>query len=142
MISPDDFSERSRRIAAAAAQQKALAPGRRTSHDSEMEARLAAVETGVEHIKVVLGRLEPMIVRMDERSRDMVTRGEFAEMTAAVDKRATSAETRALAIDLADVKGRIALLPSAWSVFGFNVGLVALVATIFGGAIAILRFAG
>lgn len=36
-------------------------------HDSGMEARVARLEEDMKEVKQVLGRLEPMLIRMDER---------------------------------------------------------------------------
>ena len=75
-----------------------------------MEARIAALESSVNDIKAVLQRLEPMITRMDERLKTLPSAESFGEL-----------------------KGRVASLPTWWTLLAFAViaaGLPALIAKI------------
>lgn len=102
-----------------------IAGGGGPPYDPGMEARMSAVEVDVREIKSILQRLEPLLTRVDERTRKI------------------EADTLPkLGIDLAELKGRVSQLPTAMAIFGYMSGLIALTLTLFGAAYGVLKFAG
>ena len=51
-------------------------PGR----DTELQMRVAALEADVKDVKAVLYRLEPLVVRIDERTHTLVGKGELGSL--------------------------------------------------------------
>ena len=78
-----------------------IAPLPRRPHDDGMEARMSALEADTREIKAILGRLEPLLSRMDERMRK-------------------------LELDVAELKGRVSQLPTNVHLIGLVVGVLAL----------------
>lgn len=69
----------------AAAQQRVatLESGNGGGHDGGMDdvlRRVGALENDMRDVKAVLGRLEPMIARIDERTKDMPSAKDFGEL--------------------------------------------------------------
>jgi hypothetical protein len=52
---------------------------------------------------------------------------------------ALEADMKSLIKDVAEIKGRVLNMPTTWQLFGLNVALVALVATIYAGAAVVWR---
>jgi len=71
-------------------------------HDSDMEARVARLEEDMKEVKGILGRLEPMIIRIDERSRTAVTQADLAAVRAEI--------LAANKADITDLKGELAVV--------------------------------
>lgn len=94
-------------------------------NDPGMEARMTAVEVDVREIKGILQRLEPLLGRLDERTRKI------------------EADTLPkLGTDLAELKGRVSQLPTALAIFGYMGSLVALVLGIIGAVLGISKYLG
>ncbi|MTJ81758.1 MAG: hypothetical protein F8N37_12170 [Telmatospirillum sp.] len=82
----------------------AVANGGGGGHDGGMDdvlRRVSAVEGDMKEVKAVLGRMEPLLIRMDERLRDMPTAKEFGEL-----------------------KGRVAQLPTTIQLIGFVIAVL------------------
>ena len=73
-----------------------------------MEPRIAALEAGFQDMRVVLARLEPVLTRVDERTRKI------------------EADVVALKVDLAELKGRVSQLPTTIQMIGFVLAVLAL----------------
>lgn len=84
-----------------------------------MEGRLTALEADTRDIKSTLGRLEPVLARVDERVRKVDADG------IKTDERLRKIET-----DLAELKGRVSQLPSTVQLIGFVLAVL-----LFSGAI-------
>ena len=80
-----------------------------------MEARLIALEGDVREIKIILGRLEPLLGRMDDR-------------------------LRGVELGVAELKGRVSELPTTMLVFTHMLGLLGGVVAIMGLTLAVGRF--
>jgi hypothetical protein len=94
-----------------------IAGGGGGPHDPGMETRLTAVETDVRDIKSALQRIESLLGKVDDRLRNL-----------------ESESLPAMAIDLAELKGRIQNLPSTWSMIATVIGgQIALAGMLFGG---------
>ena len=86
---------------------------------------MTAVEVDVREIKGILQRLEPLLGRLDERTRKI------------------EADTLPkLGTDLAELKGRVSQLPTALAIFGYMGSLVALVLGIIGAVLGISKYLG
>ena len=66
-----------------------------------METRIATLETGFLDLRAILARLEPVLARVDER-------------------------TRKIEVDLAELKGRVSQLPTTLQMIGFVLAVLAL----------------
>ena len=95
-------------------------------HDPDMETRLRRLEDSIP-------RIEALMTRMDDRLRVMETdigemKGQTAPLLTLGDK------VDKLAIDVAEVKGRVTHLPSTWAMIttmlGGQIALAGLLATI------------
>ncbi len=53
-------------------------PGDGWPHEPGMEARVAALEAGMKDVRVVLARMEPLLIRIDERTNHLATKAELA----------------------------------------------------------------
>jgi hypothetical protein len=85
--------------------------------------RMDVVEKSSSDIKAALGRLEPMLGRMDDRARKLE-----------VDT------LPKLATDLGELKGRVSQLPTTIAIFTYMGGLVALTIVLFGAAFGVLKY--
>jgi len=94
-------------------------------HNPDMEARMTAVEVDVREIRGILQRLEPLLGRLDERTRKI------------------EADTLPkLGTDLAELKGRVSQLPTALAIFAYMGSLVALVLGITGAVLGVSKYLG
>lgn len=84
-----------------------------------LDQRVAALESDMREVKATLGRIEALIRGLDDRLRGLDDR------------------VRRVEIEMAEVKGRISQLPTAWMMLTGGVGLML---AIFGGSLALLRF--
>ena len=66
-----------------------------------METRIATLEAGFQDVRAVLARLEPVLVRVDDR-------------------------TWKIEVDLAELKGRVSQLPTTLQMIGFVPAVLAL----------------
>lgn len=90
-----------------------------------MEARMLAVELDVQEVKGILQRLEPLLGRLDERTRKI------------------EADTLPrVGMDLAELKGRMSQLPTSLTIFAYMGGLLTLAMGLFGAALAALKYMG
>jgi len=85
--------------------------------------RMDVVEQSSSDIKATLGRLEPLLGRIDDRARKME-----------VDT------LPKLATDMAELKGRVSQLPTTIAIFTYVGGLVALTIVLFGAAFGVLKY--
>jgi len=87
------------------------------------EARLNIAEADVREVKGIMQRLEPILTRLDDRTRkiDSDTLPKFGT-------------------DLAELKGRVSQLPTALTIFAYMGSLVALTVVLFGAAYGVLKF--
>ena len=100
-------------------------------YDPDMGARVSAIETslrelvsGFARLEAASTRVEETVMRLDDRNRKM-----------------ESDTLPKLAIDLAEVKGRISQLPTSTAIFAYMGGLVTLSLAVGGVAFVILRAA-
>ena len=65
-----------------------VAPGGSEPHDPRMEMRVSRLEGDMRDVKAILGRLEPMLIRMDARLEatlpHLATKAEVADVKAAL----------------------------------------------------------
>jgi hypothetical protein len=87
-----------------------LMPGGGDGPPGDVDHRVGRLERDVGDIKATLGRMEPLLIRIDERIKDMPTANQFGEL-----------------------KGRVSQLPTVWQ-------LCALILSIFGLAFVLLRY--
>lgn len=116
-----------------------LAGGGGPPHNPGMEARVTALEANFGDVRAILARLEPMLGRVDDRTRKIET-----DVTS-MDGRLRKIETDTLpklGSDLARLDGRVSQLPTALTVFAYMGGLVTLSMALFGAAIAALKYLG
>ncbi len=117
--------------------QKARSGGGRGSGSDDggmLEQRVARLETDMREVKSILVRMEPVLRSIDERVQRLDKRMDGVERrTDGFDER-----LRKLEVDVAETKGRVAQLPTAWTYMTTGLGLI--VAT-FGFIFAMLRFA-
>jgi len=86
---------------------------------------MTAVEVDVREIRGILQRLEPLLGRLDERTRKI------------------EADTLPkLGTDLAELKGRGSQLPTALAIFAYMGSLVALVLGITGAVLGVSKYLG
>jgi hypothetical protein len=95
---------------------KVLENGGGGPHDPTMESRVARLEEDVRAIKGVLERFEPLLARIDERTK-------------------VSATTA----DVSELKGRLSNMPTIWGLVSVNAFTVL---GVMGGAIALLKAVG
>jgi hypothetical protein len=98
-------------------------------HDGGMDdvlRRVAALEGDVKDIKATLGRFEPMLVRIDERVKDMPSAKEFGEVKGRVMQLPTGES-------FGELKGKLAQVPNWWQLFLF-------IFTAVGGAVFLAKF--
>jgi hypothetical protein len=94
--------------------QDARVAGRGGSGGGDMlETRVASLEADMREVKSILGRMEPLLRGIDDRLRK-------------------------IEVDGAEMKGRVAQLPTAWTFLTAGIGLVL---GTFGFIFAVLRFA-
>jgi hypothetical protein len=98
-----------------------LAGDGRGPHDPTMEARVAKLEQDMSEVKATLGRMEPLLIRMDERMNHLATR---AELFASVGDLKTALESK---------PGRAAMWTMSIALFGLTVAALA-------GGVAIIPF--
>ena len=101
------------------------------SHSLGVEARVGRLEQDVGDIKATLGRLEPMIVRIDAQLPYLATKAEFAQLRTEMAHLATKEEVANVRADLAEKPSRAYL----W-------GILAVLLAAYGcglAAIAVLR---
>jgi hypothetical protein len=94
--SPDALSEFRQKFPPAA-----VAKAIQKAHDSEMD-----------EIRTMLGRLEPMITRIDERMKDMPTGKDFGELKAKVAALPTAEK-------FGELIGKVGQIPNWWQLFLF-----------------------
>lgn len=74
--------------------------------------RVEGLERSMAEVIATLGRLEPMIVRIDERTRDMPSAKEFGEVKGRVMQLPTSES-------FGELKGKLSQVPNWWQLFLF-----------------------
>ncbi|MEO0034257.1 MAG: hypothetical protein RLZZ501_280 [Pseudomonadota bacterium] len=74
--------------------------------------RITALESDMKEAKAILGRLEPVIVRIDERTKDMPSAKEFGEVKGRVMQLPTGEA-------FGELKGKLAQVPNWWQMFIF-----------------------
>ena len=94
-------------------------------HTPDMEARVAALEIDVKEVKATLGRLEPMLVRMDERTKDMLARADFIRLDEKIGKIDIKLDERLKNLPTAEgfgrLEGKVSSLPTWWTLIVFSV---------------------
>ena len=116
-----------------------LAGGGEPPHDPGMEARVSALEANFGDVKAVLARIEPMLSRVDDRTRRMETD------LASVDGRLRKIETDTLpkiGSDLGRLDGRVSQLPTALTIFVYMGGLLTLAIAVIGITLAASKYMG
>lgn len=86
-----------------------------SGHDGGMDdvlPRVTALEGDMKEVKAILSRLEPVIVRIDERTKDMPSAKEFGEVKGRVMLLPTGES-------FGELKGKIAQVPNWWQLFIF-----------------------
>ena len=86
------------------------------AHHPLMEQRVAALEADMKEVKSILSRLEPVIARMDERIAKQ------GEQMIRIDERTKDMPT---AKEFGELKGRVAQLPTLWTILTMMAGTFA-----------------
>jgi chromosome segregation ATPase len=98
-----------------------------------LEPRVAALEADMREVKSILFRMEPLLRGIDERVQRLDGRMDRSERRDdALDERLRKVE-----IDVAETKGRVSQLPTAWTYM--TTGFGPIIAT-FGFVFAVLKF--
>jgi hypothetical protein len=109
MTNPNDLRARLRLI------ESGLAKGGGGGDNGGMDdvlRRITALESDMKEAKAILGRLEPVIVRIDERTKDMPSAKEFGEVKGRVMQLPTGEA-------FGELKGKLAQVPNWWQMFIF-----------------------
>lgn len=86
-----------------------------TAPTPEIEPRVSRLESDVAEIRAVLARLEPLIIRMDERLSHLATKAELEALRGEVK------------VDIAALRGDLARKPGHGAMWGMGLALFGLV---------------
>jgi hypothetical protein len=88
-------------------------------HTPDMEARVAALEIDVKEVKATLGRLEPVLARIDERTKDMVGKADLVRLDERIGKIEIKLDERMKNLPTSEsfgrLEGRVSTLPNWWT---------------------------